>query len=73
MIMDRQMETGLLRLTAQIVENTIEALTLTKYMSPNQREAATREATEIVLLTMHNTVRLLDQEEDKPAAFECHK
>ncbi|HAK73612.1 MAG TPA: hypothetical protein DCP36_08430 [Sporomusaceae bacterium] len=71
--MDRQMETGLLRLTAQIVENTIEALTLTKYMSPSQREAATREATEIVLLTMHNTVRLLDQEEDKPTAFECHK
>lgn len=68
------MESGLFKLTAQIVENTIEALTLTKYMNPSQREAATRDATEIVLMTMHHTVRLLEQEEvDKPIAFECQK
>ncbi|TCL38259.1 hypothetical protein EV210_104242 [Anaerospora hongkongensis] len=68
------MESGLFKLTAQIVENTIEALTLTKYMNPSQREAATRDATEIVLMTMHHTVRLLDQEDvDKPIAFECQK
>ncbi|WP_132077978.1 hypothetical protein [Anaerospora hongkongensis] len=72
--MDRRMESGLFKLTAQIVENTIEALTLTKYMNPSQREAATRDATEIVLMTMHHTVRLLDQEDvDKPIAFECQK
>lgn len=72
--MDRRMESGLFKLTAQIVENTIEALTLTKYVNPSQREAATRDATEIVLMTMHHTVRLLDQEEvDKPIAFECQK
>lgn len=68
------MESGLFKLTAQIVENTIEALTLTKYMNPSQREAATRDATEIVLMTMHHTVRLLEQEDvDKPIAFECQK
>lgn len=68
------MESGLFKLTAQIVENTIEALTLTKYVNPSQREAATRDATEIVLMTMHHTVRLLDQEDvDKPIAFECQK
>lgn len=68
------MESGLFKLTAQIVENTIEALTLTKYVNPSQREAATRDATEIVLMTLHHTVRLLDQEDvDKPIAFECQK
>jgi len=71
---DRRMESGLFKLTAQIVENTIEALTLTKYMNPSQREAATRDATEIVLMTMQHTVRLLEQEEvDKPIVFECQK
>lgn len=71
-IVDRQMEVGLLKLTAQIVENTIEALTLTKYVNPSQREAATKEATEIVLKTVHNTVRLLDQEDvDESMALKC--